>query len=434
MVFASTRSGASTVSFKEAVLKCLPPDGGLYVPSSVVDLRQFFLYMDSETSYPELVGTVAPPLLQGELNPFSAARVAESAFDFEPSLKRLDDGLSVLELHNGPTGVFKDFGIAFLAAVMEELLKNGGRAMTLTATSGDTGASIAHSFAGRRGITSVILYPSGPIRGLDKGDFVQEGGNILPIQVDGNFDDCQRLIREAFEDRPFAERYGLTSANTINVGRLLPQAFYYLYAFIRLKRELKGDLFFSIPSGNFGNLIGALYAWKFGMPVNGFIAAMNANDAFGSFFRGKGFTPREPVHTVSPSMDVGNPANYERLAAFYAEAPAVMRNMVYPDHIEDAQTLAAMERAWKRYGLQLDPHSSVGFAAAERMLAGDLEDGHVVVLATGHPAKHADLVAKVTGRAPESSDTLRALSRECEAVAVIPPRLDALETVIAGCC
>ncbi len=434
MLFRSTRSGGSPVSFKDAVLRCLPTDGGLYVPTATVDLRQFFLHMDADTSYPELVATVAPPLLQGELNPFSAARVAESAFNFEPELRRLDDQLSVLELHNGPTGVFKDFGIAFLAAVMEELLKNGGNAMTLTATTRDTGASVAHAFAGRAGITAVILYPAGPVRGLDPSTFLPAGGNILPIRIDGTFDDCQRLIREAFDDRPFAERYGLTSANTINVGRLLPQTFYFLYAFVRLKKELTGDLFFSVPSGNFGNLIAGLYAWKFGMPVNGFIAAMNENDSFGDYLRGKGFAPREPIRTVSASMDVGNPSNYERLAAFYAESPAVMRNMVYPEKIDDAATLAAMERAWKRYGLMLDPHSAVGFAAAERAVSGDLEDGHVVVVSTGHPAKHVDLVRKTLGRDPETSATLTALGREVDPVATIPARLDALEAAIAGCC
>jgi threonine synthase len=434
MQFKSTRSAEKPVSFKEAVLRCLPKDGGLYVPTSIVDLRQFFLYMDGDTSYPELVATVVPPLFQGELNPFSATRVAESAFDFEPQLQRVDEGLSVLHLYNGPTGVFKDFGIAFLAAVMEELLKSGGRAMTLTATMGDTGASVAHAFAGRRGITSVILYPSGPIRGLDPKTFVPSGGNILPIQIDGNFDDCQRLIREAFDDRAFTERYSLTSANAINIGRLLPQSFYFLYAFIKIKKELSGDLFFSIPSGNFGNLIAALYAWKFGLPVNGFVAAMNANDAFGSYLRGKPFTPHAPIMTISHSMDVGNPANYERLSAFYNESPAVMRNMVFPEKVSDTQTLEAMERAWKRYGLMLDPHSAVGFAAAERALQGDMEGGHVVTLATGHPAKYPDLVKRVTGREPETNDPLVALRKESSPVAVIPPRIDALEAAIAGAC
>jgi threonine synthase len=434
MQFISTRAGGTPVSFKEAVLRCLPAEGGLYVPTSTVDLRPFILYMDESTTYPELVATVAPPLLEGEFNPFSAARVAESAFDFEPAVRRLDDRLSLLELCNGPTGVFKDFGIAFLAAVMEELLKKNGRAMTLTASTRDTGASVARAFSGRNGITAVILYPRGPIRGLDESSFIQNGGNILPIRIDGTFDDCQRLIREAFDDRPFAERYGLTSANTINIGRLLPQSFYFLYAFLKLKKSISGDLFFSVPSGNFGNLLAGLYAWKFGMPVNGFVAAMNANSSVGDFLRGKEFVPREPIRTISPSMDVGNPSNFERLAAFYAEAPAVMRNMVFPETVDDAATGAAMERAWKRYGVQLDPHAAVGYAAAERALEGDIENGHVVVLATGHPAKKAASVEKATGAACGIPPALEKLGRETEPVATIPAKIDSLEAAIAGCC
>lgn len=434
MQFISTRSGLGSVSFKDAVLSCLPLDGGLYVPRSIVDLRQFFLYMDESTTYPELVATVAPPLLEGEFNPFSSSRVAESAFDFEPAVRTLDDNLSVLELANGPTGVFKDFGMAFLAAVMEELLKKNGRAMTLTASTGDTGASVARAFAGRSGITAVILYPNGSIRGLDPETFIQNGGNILPIRIDGNFDDCQRLIREAFSDRPFVDRYGLTSANTINVGRLLPQSFYFLYAFLKLKRCLHGDLVFSIPSGNFGNLLAGLYAWKFGLPVNGFIAAMNSNDAVGDYLRGKEFSPRVPVRTASSAMDVGNPANFERLEAFYRESPAVMRNMVSAEAVNDIDTLKAMERAWKKHGLLLDPHSAVGYVAAERALDGDLEDGHVVVLATGHPAKRAPVVERATGASCPVPDALRILGREVDPVATIPARIDALEAAIAGCC
>jgi threonine synthase len=444
------------VSFKDAVLSCLPSDGGLYVPAETVDMRQFFLYMDAKTTYPELVATMAPALLQGELNPFSANRVVESAFDFEPELKQLDDGLSLLSLYNGPTGVFKDFSIAFLAAVMEELLKNshpvmrpsgpraqgnrldaapGGLCMLISASRGDMGVSLAHAFRGRQGVTSVILYPSGPIRGLDPATFVPNGGNIIPIQITGTFDDCQRLIVAAINDRPFAERYGVTSANAINLGRLLPQCFYYLYAFVKLKDTLRGDLVFSVPSGNFGNLIAGLYAWKFGMPAKGFIAAMNANDAFGDYLRGKQFVPRPVVPTNSPSLDVGLPSNYQRLAAFYEESPAVMRNMVYPAAIGNNRTIATMEKAWKKYGVLLDPHSAVAFAAAQDLAASREFSGHVhtVVLATGHPAKEAFMVSQATGQSIEIPPRLVRLQRQVDPIAIIKPDLAALEGAIASC-
>jgi threonine synthase len=435
MQFRSTQSNSPLVSFKDAILRCLPYEGGLYVPAVVTDMRQFFLYMDTSTAYPELVSTVAPILLQGELNPFSASRVVESAFDFEPELHHLDDRFSILNLYNGPTGVFKDFGIALLASVMEELLKNNGRSMVLSAARGDTGISIANAFTGRNNIICCLLYPSGPIRGLDPSTFVPKGGNIIPIQVRGTFDDCQRLIREALNDRVFAERYGLTTANSVNPGRLLPQAFYYLYAFIKVKKYLQGDLLFSVPCGNFGNLISGLYAWKFGMPVKGFIAAMNANNAFGDFFKGKEFKPQHPIATISPALDVSVPSNYERLLSFYQEAPAVMRNMVFPASIDDQLTIETMDHIWKQYGILLDPSGAVAFAAAERILASHNFEGntHIVVLATGHPAKDAQLVSKATGQTVQMPLHLAMLRKKADPLAIIDPYLDALEGAIASC-
>ncbi|MDR1429434.1 MAG: threonine synthase [Spirochaetaceae bacterium] len=432
MQFRSTGASEPLVSFKDVILRCIPPDGGLYVPATTVDMRQFFLYMDTSATYPELVATVTPSLLQGELNPFSASRVAESAFDFEPELVLLDERLSVLKLYNGPTGVFKDFGIAFLAAVMEELIKRNGKAMILSAARGHSGTSMARAFNKRKGMTSVILYPEGPIHGLDEEDFVTHGGNILPIQIEGNYGDCQRLIREAINDRPFAERYSITSANAINAGRLLPQSFYYLYAFIKVKRHLRDDLVFSIPSGNFGNLIAALYAWKFGMPVGGFIAAMNINNAFGEFIRGRRFVKKPVVSTLSPALDVASPENYTRLESFYREAPVVMRNMVFPDSVDDKSTMEAMEKAWKKYGLLLDPHGAVAFAAAQKYHASRNPNGHVVVMATGHPAMFSDLVTQITGERPEQPERFALLQREIDAPVKIAPSLDTLETAVAA--
>jgi threonine synthase len=398
-------------------------------------MRQFFLHMDAKTTYPELIAAMAPALLQGELNPLSASRVVESAFDFEPELKQLDDNISLLNLYHGPTGVFKDFGIAFLAAVLEEFLRDSGHAMILSASRGNMGVSLAHAFRGRQGISSVILYPSGPIRGLDSSAFVTNGGNIIPIQVTGTFDDCQRLIVEAINDRPFADRYGITSANAINLGRLLPQCFYYFYAFVKIKDTLQGDLVFSVPCGNFGNLIAGLYAWKFGMPVNGYLAAMNVNNAFGDYIRGGQFVPRPVVTTNSPSLDISFPSNYDRLAAFYEESPAVMRNMVYPASIGDDRTFITINKIYRKYGIVLDPHGAVAFAAAEDLAATQEFAGHVhtVILDTGHPAKKATLVSRAIGRDIEIPPRLAQLQRQVDPIAIIEPELEALEGAIASC-
>ncbi|MCL2044269.1 MAG: threonine synthase [Treponema sp.] len=428
-------SSDTTVSFKDAVLSCLPNDGGLYVPDKVKDIRQFFLYMDEQTSFSDLVSTVAPSLLEGEFNPLSASRTTDSAFDFTPEIIRLDDDFSILNLYNGPTGLYKDFGIAFLAAVLDVLRKDHSPLLVLAAARGDTGISIARAFTGRKGINVVLVYPTGPVRGLDPAGFVPNGGNIIPIQIRGTFDDCQRLVNETIRDKSFSARYSITSANAINPGRLLPQVFYYLYAFTRIKKQLSGDLAFSVPCGNFGNFIAGLYAWKFGMPVNGFVAAMNANNALGGFFGGRDFVQGPPVKTNSPALDVSIPSNLSRLESFYREAPAVMRNIAYPASIGDDFVLKTIERVWKKYHLPVDPHTAVAFAAAEQTAADHAWKGHThtIVLATGHYAKYADLIRKATGQTVTVPESFKSLRKKVDPIALIPPQLDAFENAIASC-
>jgi len=434
MQFRSTKSHDPQVSFKDVVLRCLPPDGGLYVPSKMMDLRQFFLYKEEKTSFPELVAAVAPSLLHGELNPFSAARVAESALGFEPELRQLDENLSILTLYKGPTGNFKDFGVAFLAAVLEELLKINSRATILSAVRWNSGISLGRAFQGRRGLTSVMLYPTGPIRGLDSSSFIPNGGNTFPIQIRGTLDECQRLVKEILNDHIFSQRYNITCANAINIGRLLPQAFYYFYAYVKLKKPLPGELVFSVPSGNFGNFISGLYAWKYGLPASGFIAAMNANNSLGDFMLGKDFEPRSPIATNSPALDVSVPSNYTRFASFYDEAPAVMRNMVFPVSVDDNKTVKAMEQAWKQYGVLLDPQGAVAFAAAREFAeTRRFSSTHTVVLATGHPAKEAGLVKAATGQDVPMPEKLELLREDVSPLALIDPDVDTLKDTIAGC-
>jgi threonine synthase len=418
----------------DAVLNCLPDDGGLYVPNQEVDLKPLFLDMDEKTSFRELTATVTPLLFKGCLNTNSAAKVAESAYDFEPELIKLDEEYSILNLHNGPTGVFKDFGIAFISAVLEEIRGNKD-IMVLSAASPDTGVSMASAFNGKKGISLVLLYPEGQIKGLDPSTFVQNGGNIIPIQIKGTFDDCQYLVIKTILDRKFSRRYNVTSANSINPGRLFSQIFYYLYAFIRIKKNLDGDLIFSVPSGNFGNLISGLYSWKFGMPVNGFIAAMNKNNSFGDYILGKAFTPGTLIHTNSSALDVSAPANYERLAFFYDEAPVVMRNMVYPASIDDELTIQTINYVRENYNIFVDPQTAVGFAASQKITAMKEWDGHshIIILSTGHPARSADIIKQATGKNVEIPGCIAELQKKCDPLAVIPVQLDAFENAIAGC-
>ncbi|MDR2966101.1 MAG: threonine synthase [Treponema sp.] len=433
MKFRSTKGISPLISYKDAVLNCLPDDSGLYVPDHVPDFRQYFLHMDENTSFNDLVASVAPLFFKACLNPVAASKVVQSAYNFEPKLIKLDEKISILNLYNGPTGVFKDFGIAFMSAILEEILEDGRQIMILAAARPDTGVSMAHAFSGRKGISLVLLYPSGHIRGLDPSAFVQNGGNIIPIQVKGTFDDCQRLVVETILDREFSARYNVTSANSINPGRLFPQAFYYLYAFTQIKNFISGDLMFSVPCGNFGNLISGLYAWKFGMPVNGFIAAMNANNSFAGYLHDKPFKPSRLIHTNSPALDVSFPLNYERLNSFYEEAPAVMRNMVYPVSIDDETTFKTIEYVNKKYDIFIDPHTAVAFAAVQELIKTGNEYEHNIVLATGDPARSVNTVEEATRKAVKVPGHFIMMQRNCDAVAIIPPYLDAFESAVASC-
>jgi threonine synthase len=429
------------VSLKQAVLRCLPPDGGLYIPESPPDLRPFFLHMGEETAFSEMAAAITPLFFEGELSPPAASRIVERAFSFEPELVRLDESYSVLNLYNGPTGVFKDFGVGFLAALLEELL-DGEKAMVIAAARGHTGAAIARAFQNRRGITTVLLYPDEPIYGLDSAAYVSQGGSLIPIRVKGTLDDCQELVSALIYDRSFAERYRITAANAINVGRLLPQSFYFLYSFIKLKKDLTGELLFSIPSGNFGNLIAGLYAWKFGMPVNGLIAAMNASNTFGGLIKDGTIADyndkllkasHTPASAVTPVLDISCPSNCERLVSFYKSAPAVMRNMVFTETVDDASTVTAMKTVWDKYGIHLDPHGAVAFAAAERINSGANSYGHTVILSTAHPAKYGDLAFKASGKRPPLPEHLASLDNKAEPIAEVEPDLEGLESAIASC-
>lgn len=435
MRFCSTKSGSPLVSYKDAAFDCLPADGGLYIPARAIDFRQFFLHMDNKTSFNELVSVLTPSFFESSLNPVSASRFAEKAFTFQPELTRLDENLSLLNLYNGPTGNFKDFGMAFMSAMFDEFLEKDERIVVLVSARPDAGSSAARAFRGRKDVLLVLVYPFGQLCGLDSSSLLQNGGNIIPVQIKGNFDDCQRLVIETILDRDFSRRYKVTSADSINVGGLLPQIFYFLYAFIQIKNSLSGDFFFSVPSGNFGSLVSGLYAWKFGMPVNGFIAAMNANNSLGEYFLGRPFAASPRVITSSPALDVSFPVNYERLESFYKETPAVMRNMVFPVSVDDSLTLKTMEEVHENYNILIDPHTAVAFAAAEKIITRNKMKwrAHTIVLATGRPANPAGPTEETDVKAGKTPDFSAAPEEKIDSSIIIPPQVDSFQKAITGC-
>ena len=438
MIFASTRGRARPASFREAVFRGLADDGGLYHPTTTPDLGPLFRSLDPDAPFAETARRVSLALFADELGHETVERIVRGAFTFEPSLVDVDGRRWILELFHGPSYAFKDFGACFLAATMEEMIAGGGgEAVILVATSGDTGSAVARAFAGRRGIRVVVLYPSGRVSRLQEMQLTTVGGNVTALEVRGSFDDCQRMVKEAFLDRELSEGLHLTSANSISLGRLLPQSFYYIHAAAALRRGRRGGPapWFCVPSGNFGNLTAGVYAWQWGLPVAGFLAATNANDVVPEYLAGGEFRPRPSVQTLSNAMDVGNPSNFERLLAIFGGSVERMSAAIRGEVVTDAETLATIRETSERRGLLLDPHTAVGWKATERLIE-DLEKkggpffGRVVILATAHPAKFLETIKAATGREPDLPAGLAEAMGATKRSTVIDNRLDDLRRAL----
>jgi threonine synthase len=407
---------SAPVGFREAIFAGLAPDGSLYRPVERPDLSRRFDSFDARTSFVDLASRTSVALLAPEIDGPAAERICERAFTFSPALRRLDGRRWLLELFHGPTCAFKDFGAQYLAASMEAFVATrGGRIQVLVATSGDTGSAVAHAFHDRAGIDVVILYPSGRVSRLQEQQLTTLGGNVHALEVGGSFDDCQRLVKEAFRDPVLARRLHLTSANSINIGRLLPQAFSYVWAAVQVRDAGTGGAgttrgarpVFCVPSGNFGHLTAGVYAWRWGLPVARFIAATNANDEVPRYLEDGRFVPRASLGTLSNAMDVGNPSNFERLTALFAGDAQAMAAAIHGCSVSDPDTLNGMRETWERDGVLVDPHTAVGCVAAERFIAsGDCPAGEVIVLSTAHPGKFTETVRAATGQLPELPERL----------------------------
>jgi len=416
MRFTSTRNPALRVSFREAVFKGLAPDGGLYHPIETPDLRDLFRSFTPSLSFADLAALLLPQLFPEEISREAAGQIAQRAFPFSPALKEIhpeiQGNIKILELFHGPSCAFKDFGACFLAAVMEEFLKDeAAHAVILTATSGDTGSAVARAFYRRNNIDVVILYPSQRVSPLQEKQLTTLGENIHALEVKGSFDDCQRMVKEAFVDPQLNRKIRLTSANSINIGRLIPQAFYYIWAFANLSPAEQESCIFCVPSGNFGNLTAGVLAWTWGLPVKRFIAATNINKVVPEYLQEGIYKPRPSVKTLSNAMDVGNPSNFERLSKIFSENHSQMHRQIEGIWVTDEETLATIQRYYKAEGIFLDPHTALGVQTSERYL----KDGYtprpncIVTLGTAHPGKFLEIVEQATGKLPPLPPQLQAV-------------------------
>lgn len=413
MKFVSTRNAGFPITASEAILQGLAPDGGLYVPESFPSLALINIHEIS--SYPELAFEVLSPFFEDDVLKDDLAEICIEAFNFPVPLVKLRDKQMVLELFHGPTAAFKDFGARFLAFAMEKLLEKQPRKLTiLVATSGDTGGAVASAFAGRKGIEVKVLFPKARVSKRQQQQLTCWGGNIKAYEVDGSFDDCQKMVKDAFMDSKLSKEWGLSSANSINLGRLLPQSVYYVYASYLYQGSYGTKPTFVIPSGNVGNSCGAYWAFSMGAPIERITLAVNANKTIPDYLKKGEYEPRQSIATLANAMDVGAPSNMERLFNLYSDI-GTFRKMVSATSVSDEAIEATIREVYEETGYVLCPHT----ATAERVRRDLPVQDDTIVVSTAHPAKFEAVVEPLIGTTvpvPEGLASLLAKKSEYKRV------------------
>jgi threonine synthase len=408
MNYYSTKHAAPIANFEEAIFKGLPADNGLYFPENIEKLPDTFWNSDKEISFQELSFQMAKGFIGTEISESVLRLIISEAIDFEAPVVELSENLFCLELFHGPSMAFKDFGARFMAGVMSHFLKTKNKQIhILVATSGDTGGAVAQGFYKKENITVTILYPKGKVSDIQEKQLTTLGHNIKAIEIDGTFDDCQALVKQAFLDSELNSKYILASANSINIARLIPQAFYYGWAFKQLQKKGK-KIVFSIPSGNFGNLSAGLFGYKLGLPVSQFLAACNANDVVPNYLQSGIYEFISPsIATISNAMDVGNPSNFPRMKEVFGNDIAEMQKMVKGYAYTDEETKAGVSELYQKYNFLACPHTAIGYLALnDYKLAAD-EIG--VFLSTAHYAKFLPEMEPILGFTPPIPERLSEL-------------------------
>lgn len=428
MKFHSTRKQSPDVSFKEALLNGLAPDGGLYLPNYIPTLPASFFAQLKGKSLAEIGWLVAREYVGNEISEKDLQTLIEDVFSFDIPLVEVSPGISSLELFHGPTMSFKDVGARFMARSIAHLDQNANREVTvLVATSGDTGSAVANGFWGVEGINVIILYPSGKVSHIQEQQLTTMGGNVSALEINGVFDDCQALVKQAFGDAELREKLRLTSANSINIGRLIPQSFYYFYA-LSQRVEPLSPVSVCVPSGNFGNLTAGLMAKRMGLPVAQFIAATNANDIVPHYLNTGEYLPRPSTKTLSNAMDVGKPSNFERMISLFGDSVEAMREDLIGFHYSDGETMATVKEVMENHGYQLDPHGAIGYRGVQAFQETNPQPG--IFLETAHPAKFADVIEDQLGMKVELPAKLAGIMELKKEAVVMNPAFEEFKSYL----
>ena len=411
MHYYSTNGKASPVTLQEAVVKGLAPDKGLYMPEKIKQLPNDFFEHIGTYSFQEIAYTVANAFFGEDIEAGILKQIVYDTLNFDVPLVHVDDNMYSLELFHGPTLAFKDVGARFMARLLGYFIQKQGQkdVNVLVATSGDTGSAVANGFLGVDGIHVYVLYPKGLVSEIQEKQFTTLGQNITAIEVDGTFDDCQRLVKTAFLDEDLNRKLNLTSANSINVARFLPQAFYYFYAYAQAAKAGKAEnVVVCVPSGNFGNITAGLFGKKMGLPIKRFIAANNSNDVFLEYLKTGKYNPRPSTATIANAMDVGDPSNFVRVLDLYNQNYQAIISDISGCKYSNEQICETMQQVYKNTGYILDPHGACGYAGLRDSLQKD-ETG--IFLETAHPAKFLATVEQCLNTSLEIPEKLQAFMR-----------------------
>lgn len=426
----STKNRDIQVDLKQAVFQGLPEDNGLFMPNDIPRLPEHLLNNLSDFSLTEIGFHICKTLFQGSIPDKDLRSIVEEAINFPAPLVKLDDQKSILELFHGPSLAFKDFGARFMAQLMSYFNRDEDQELTiLVATSGDTGGAVAAGFHKTPGIRVVILYPSGKVSALQEKQLTTLGHNITALEVNGTFDDCQALVKQAFLDQELRSKIRISSANSINISRLVPQSFYYFEAYRQLSAPGE-EVVFCIPSGNFGNLTAGLLAYKMGLPVHQFIAATNNNDVVPAYLQDGNYQPRPSVRTLSNAMDVGNPSNFSRMVDIFAAAKGKgipsdqgiwedMNKLISGFAFNDQETEQAVKYIFDTYNYLIDPHGAVGYLALDAYQKR-YPNTKGIILETAHPAKFKEDMDRIIGQEIPVPDRLLALSDHAKEATIMP--------------
>ena len=395
MRYYSTNGKTEMVDLREAVVKGLAADNGLFMPERIATLPTTFYEQIDKLSFQDIAFAVAQAFFGEDVEADALRTIVNETLAFDCPVVPVQANRYALELFHGPTLAFKDVGARFMARLLSHFVGQDHKQAinVLVATSGDTGSAVANGFLGVEGVNVYVLYPKGKVSTIQESQFTTLGQNITAIEVDGVFDDCQALVKQAFMDKELNEQLLLTSANSINVARFLPQAFYYFYAYAQMKRQgLHSELVFCVPSGNFGNITAALFAHRMGLPVKRFIAANNANDVFYQYLQTGKYQPKPSVQTIANAMDVGNPSNFARIYDLYGGNHHTISQLIAGFRFSDDEIRATIRDCFQQTGYVLDPHGACGYKALQLSLS---ENEHGVFCETAHPAKFKETVDAV---------------------------------------